>query len=249
MALIACKDCKAEISTDAKACPQCGATNQAAYKGVRVAGLVYLGLIALAFYWFWGLFTPDAAQDVAKQPAAQVEEQPATVLAPQAFSNVSAMVEDFGDYSAENGSFTLVSSEPLHLQLAPTVVPGDLPENNVREVRRAALYGVYRTFIHTNAPAVKVTSVPNEVTFNPHASKILDKPGLVVTVTREQALQAVKQLIDVQQLSDLVLPEQAGTIQLDNWRKDFEAVYFGDEGQEALLNAIKASGGDLVNNG
>lgn len=59
MALIACKDCNVEISTDAKACPQCGATNPAAYKGVRIGGLIYLGLIGLAFYWVWGLMTPE----------------------------------------------------------------------------------------------------------------------------------------------------------------------------------------------
>lgn len=249
MAMVACKECNAEISTDAKACPQCGATNQAAYKSVRVSGLVYLGFIALAFYWIWGLLTPDVAQETNKLPATQVEALPANNLAPQAFADVPAMIEDFGDYSAENGSFKLISSSPLHIQLAPTVVPGDLPENVQREIRRAAIYGVYRTLIHTSAPAVKVSSVPNQVTFNPQSSKILEKPSLVVTVTREQALQAVKKLIDAQQLSDLVLPEQAGTIQLDTWRKDFEAIYFGDEGQEALLNAIKASGGDLVNNG
>jgi hypothetical protein len=162
------------------------------------------------------------------------------------FADVPAMIEDFGDYSSENGSFKLISSTPLHLQLAPTVVSGDSPENVERELRRAVLYGVYRTFIHTNADAVIVTSMPNQVTINPHTSKLLDKPTLMATVTRAQALQAVKHLVDAQQLSDLVIPEQAGTIQLDNWRKDFEAVYFEDEGQKALLKQIQSSGGDLV---
>lgn len=59
MALMACKECKAEISTTAKTCPQCGGHNPAAYKSVRIGGLIYLGLIGLVFYWFWGLMSPE----------------------------------------------------------------------------------------------------------------------------------------------------------------------------------------------
>jgi len=46
-----------------------------------------------------------------------------------------------------------------------------------------------------------------------------------------------------------VRPEQAGTIQLDNWAPKFEDAYMTDKGQIRLLEAIKAAGGDLVNNG
>lgn len=203
-----------------------------------------LALLSAALIMVAGCGDNNSAGKVAPATAQQ-----ASSIAPLQFADVPAMIEDFGDYSSENGSFKLISSKPLHLQLAPTVVSGDLPENVEREVRRAALYGVYRTLIHTNADAVIVTSVPNQVTMNPHTSKLLGKPSLMITVTREQALQAVKHLVDAKQLSDLVIPEQAGTIQLDNWRKDFEAVYFKDEGQKALLKQIQASGGDLVNNG
>lgn len=59
MALIVCKECAAQISTDAKACPKCGAQNAAAYKGVRVGGLIYLALIALLFWGIWSIFTPS----------------------------------------------------------------------------------------------------------------------------------------------------------------------------------------------
>lgn len=58
MTLISCKTCDAQIAKEAKTCPQCGATNGEAYKAVRLAGLIYLGLIGLAFYWVWGLMSP-----------------------------------------------------------------------------------------------------------------------------------------------------------------------------------------------
>lgn len=64
MALVECKDCKAQISTDAKSCPQCGAINAVAYRGVRLGGLIYLALLGALFYWLWGLMSPDARGQV-----------------------------------------------------------------------------------------------------------------------------------------------------------------------------------------
>lgn len=188
----------------------------------------------------------------AEQPV-ETDAQPAVSQAapqgPLKFESVAAMIEDFGDYSAENGTFKQVTDAPLQIQLATTVAAGDLQENIDRELRRAALYGVYRTFIHTDTDAVKVRVVPNELAGSPPTLTVRERPNLEVTVTRAQALQAAQSLVQVEQLSDLVTPEQAGKIQLDNWRKDFEGVYFKDDGQEALLKAIQAAGGDVVNNG
>lgn len=59
MALIDCKTCTAQIAKEAKTCPQCGATNGEAFKGVRFAGLIYLALLAGIFYWLWGVLTPS----------------------------------------------------------------------------------------------------------------------------------------------------------------------------------------------
>lgn len=168
---------------------------------------------------------------------------------PLQFKSVAEMIEDRGDYAEENGSFKLVSDKPLEIQLAPTVVPGDLPENVQRELRRAALYGVYRTFAHTNVNAVSVTVVPREVTLNPVTSKLLKKPSVQISVTRDQAMTAAGKFVEASSASDLVVPEAAGDTQLDEWTPAFQNLYFKDAGQLQLLNAIKAAGGDLVNNG
>lgn len=170
-------------------------------------------------------------------------------LKPLQFATVGEMIEDLSDYSAENGTFKLLSTEPLKIQLAPSIVPGDLPENNAREIRRAALYGVYRTLVHTDADKVTSVAVPREVNIREQTSKVLSKPSLSITVTRAQALKAAGHFLKVQSAADLVRPEQAGTIQLDNWAPKFKDAYMTDKGQIRLLEAIKAAGGDLVNNG
>lgn len=168
---------------------------------------------------------------------------------PLQFKSVAEMIEDRGDYAEEDGSFKLVSAKPLKIQLAPTVFSGDLPENVQRELRRAALYGVYRTFAHTNAEAVSVTAVPREMTVNPVTSKVLNAPSVQISVTRDQAMMAAGRIVKASSASDLVVPEAAGDSQLDEWTPAFQDLYFKDAGQLQLLNAIKSAGGDVVNNG
>lgn len=180
---------------------------------------------------------------------APVGQALAADLKPLHFATVGEMIEDLGDYAAENGTFKLLSTEPLKIQLAPSIIPGDLPENNEREIRRAALYGVYRTLVHTDADKVTSVAVPREVNIREQTSKVLSRPSLSITVTRAQALKAAGLFLKVQSAADLVRPEQAGTIQLDNWAPKFEEAYMTDKGQIRLLEAIKAVGGDLVNNG
>lgn len=208
------------------------------FKGLTLA-LLSAALISLS-----GCGEGEKPINSVAQPAA-TQESP---LSPLHFADVTSMIEDFGDYSVETGTFKLISDSPLEIQFAATVAAGDLPENVQRELRRAALYGVYRTFVHTDTGVVKVKAVPNLMT-SATARSIQESPSLEVTVTRDQALQAVQSLVPAGSFSDLVLPERAGKIQLDNWTKSFEPLYFKDEGQQALLKAIQAKGGDLVNNG
>lgn len=167
-------------------------------------------------------------------------------LKPMHFDDVPAMIDDFGDYAADNNTFQLISSKPLEIRLSPSVVSGEPAENAESEVRRAGLYGVYRTLIHTDAPAVTVQVVPREVTLNPQSVRLLSSPALQISATRAQALAAASKLTKVKDLDALVVAEQAGNIQLDNWRADFEALYFKDAGQQALLDALKASGATVT---
>lgn len=169
---------------------------------------------------------------------------------PLQFASVSEMIEDRGDYAAENETFKLLSTSPLKIQLAPDVVPGDLPENMQREVRRAALYAVYRTFVHTNAKKVEVVAIPREVHLGPTPTfKFLDKPSVWIRVTREQALKAAASLTKAKSYPELVKAEEPSDMQMDDWVPTFERLYFSAEGQLQLFKAIKAAGGDLVNNG
>jgi len=153
---------------------------------------------------------------------------------PQQFGSVGEMIEDRADFSEELGTFKLISAHPLHIQLAAQVVANDLPEVVLSEVQRAAIYGVYRTLIHTNVDKVRVTAVPMEVTLNPWSGRMLKSPIVDLEVTRAQALKAVAAKIPAEALNDLI----EITAHSDSWAKPFEGLYYKPEGQQALIKTL-----------
>lgn len=171
---------------------------------------------------------------------APVQATPALPLKPQRFATVEELIEDFADFSDENGTFKVLSSQPLHIRMAAQVVENDLPETVQTEVQRAALYGIYRTLIHTEAPSVHVTAVPMVVTLNPYSARFMDSPKVDLEVTREQALQAAKQHVGADALDELVAPDASMGIQLDSWSKAFEPFYYRFERQQELLSTLGA---------
>ncbi|MDR8014087.1 hypothetical protein [Ectopseudomonas guguanensis] len=200
-------------------------------------GLFGLAALSLAVLVLGGCGETEAPKVV----EASAAEAPASgPLKPMKFATVTEMIDDKADFSEENGTFKVISSEPLHIQLATQVVANDLDEVKLAEVRRVALYGVYRTLIHTDAPSVRVSALPMEVTLNPYTARYLDSPKVEIAVTRDEALQAVAGLIEVDTLEDLVTPNTDLGIQIDAWSKPFEPLYFKPEGQQALLAALQS---------
>lgn len=150
------------------------------------------------------------------------------------FDTVSEMIEAFSDYNADDGSFLTLSEDPLHIRLTKIIVDGHSEKVIRSELKRAVLYGVYQTFIHTDEPEIAVTAQPMLTTFNPHSQKLLDKPAYQVKVTREQALAAVQKFLNVQKLSELKTQSKYGSM----WSDDFNKIYYED--QKPGLNAFYA---------
>lgn len=187
-----------------------------------------------------GLISAEPKEGLAVTGADNVSTADAETLTPMKFATVMEMIDDRADFSEENGTFKVISTEPLHIQLATEVVANDLDEVKLAEVRRVALYGVYRTLIHTDAPSVRVSALPMEVTLNPYTARYLDSPKVEIAVTRDEALRAVAGLIEVDALEGLVTPNADLGIQIDSWSKPFEALYFKPEGQQALIAALQS---------
>jgi hypothetical protein len=113
MALVACHECKKEVSTEAKTCPACGAKVRKPPKQVSRNTLIILGLLALAFVGVsiegQKAREQEAAAKTPAQRAAEQKERTQDALAavgaatlkkamkdPQSFSLTSLVVMDDG---------------------------------------------------------------------------------------------------------------------------------------------------------
>jgi len=129
---------------------------------------------------------------------------------------------DLNDYPEENGRFKILSSTPLHIQLSPTIVDGDRKDVIDEIVKRAIIYGVYRTFIHTKADKVTVTVLPKDLMKN----RYFKQYKKTYTVDRSYAIEVSKLLLG-QNLSGLIDESLF-------WSKSFKKGYYSDQGEPGL---------------
>lgn len=154
---------------------------------------------------------------------------------PSKFSSVQAMIKDFKDYSQGNGTFKVLAREPLHIQLSPIVVPGDFPEVIDAQVKRAVIYGIYRSFVHTPADRITVTAIPLERNPRTDSTRYLTAYKRTVTKTRSQALELVRHHLRVTTFDALVADERMGQLVVpDQWTKAFNRLYYQDQGAPGL---------------
>jgi hypothetical protein len=154
---------------------------------------------------------------------------------PSKFGSVQAMIKDLKDYSQENGTFKILAREPLHIQLSPIVVPDDFPEVIDAQVKRAVIYGIYRSFVHTPVDRLTVTAIPLERNPRTDSTRYLNAYKRTVTKTRNQALELVRRHLRVATFDALVTDERIGQFVVpDQWTRAFNRLYYQDQGAPGL---------------
>lgn len=154
---------------------------------------------------------------------------------PSKFSSVQAMIKNFKDYSQENGTFKVLARQPLHIQVSPIVVPGDFPDVIDAQVKRATIYGVYRSFVHTPVDRITVTAIPLERNPRTDSTRYLTAYKRTVTKTRSQALELVRRHLRVATFDALVTEERIGQHVIpDQWTRAFNRLYYQDQGAPGL---------------
>jgi|tagenome__1003787_1003787.scaffolds.fasta_scaffold20956011_3 hypothetical protein len=154
---------------------------------------------------------------------------------PSKFASVSAMMSSLNDYTQENGTFKILRREPLHIQVSPMVFPGDFPDVIDAEVKRAVIYGVYRSFIHTSVNQITVTAIPKELNPRTKSSRYLGAYKRTVTKTRKEALDLVRRYLHVATFDALVEDQRiGGSVVSDIWTKAFNRLYYQDQGPPGL---------------
>jgi hypothetical protein len=138
--------------------------------------------------------------------------------APEKFQSVDQMMEEFGDFTKEKNGYELISKSPLHIRLSALTMPADSVDSVNTSNQRALVYGVYRTFINTNVDKVTVTAIPAQVTLDgknkrPH---LLSDIKLIVTKTRQQAMQDISRFMKIKSMNELVDQDDFWTEQFEN---------------------------------
>lgn len=186
--------------------------------------------------------TEQSAQpDTATNGAANVAREPNE---PEERPSFRQMMNDRNEYSEEAGTLIIKSESPLEVTLYTTDAIKQSDEIKTEDMRKAVLYGIYRTFIHTNEPEITVTAHPLDIkSFNPYEAEKNHTLKVSVSVTREQAFEAVQRLIpDTTSFDDLTTVKTVGGLTLeDEWTDAFGKLYWNAEGQIKLLDALRSA--------
>ena len=140
------------------------------------------------------------------------------------------------DYSVEDGSLKLLSAQPLHIQLAPKFLPSELDHPAAKErtlieamLARTLLYGVYRSFIHTDVPEITVTAVPLVKNPTSGTQQYLQPLAQRIRVSREAALSAAIRVLGIDRFEDMITTRWQNGIEYKNqWSERFELGYYSD---------------------
>jgi len=158
---------------------------------------------------------------------------------PAHFDTVEEMISEFNDYPPDVGQFKVIKKDPLHIQLSPLVTPEDYPEVIEDQVRRALIYGIYRPFIHTSVPRIRVTAIPMIINFQNGNKRYLEGYKRTISLDREKALSVIKKYLHVSSFSDLVTEKKVDDMVFhDQWIGEFGRLYYNDQGYPGIKRFV-----------
>lgn len=150
------------------------------------------------------------------------------------FENVSDMMTAFNDYQYD-GQFKVSSDNPVHLELYEISTEANTKENLTYEQNKALIYGIYKSFTHTNIEQITVSAGVKDMQ---DPSKVIVKP-VTLTVTKEQALKALQAHTDAKDFKDLVADTSADFVLKGYSRSKISETLYKDEIQQAIINDLQ----------
>lgn len=142
--------------------------------------------------------------------------------------SVEAVGEFTQDFTTEQGTLKVLKKKPLHIQLR---IGTESDSKYAAEAMfRAYLWGVYRTFLHTNVDEVTVTVVsPVAVDGN---------TKFTATSTRARALDTVQQIPGIKGWDDLLTASQS-------WSEPMKRCMYSSYGKPGLRDCALGAAGKL----
>lgn len=122
-----------------------------------------------------------------------------------------ASIQEMADNWSYRYQFEVESEDPLHVRVFPEVYGNDDARSIFRDNWRAAIDGLYDSYIHTDSDQIIVDVIPLRYKSprDKSSPELLDEYTVTLEADREQALGIIKEFIDVSSLSEL--KEDQGT--------------------------------------
>ncbi|MBZ9576746.1 hypothetical protein [Modicisalibacter sp. MOD 31.J] len=184
-------------------------------------------------YWATTHYNPDLAVQILGSTIDQQAEIEASDTGPKQFASIKAAFEQFQDYPPGNGHFELVGNNPLHIRVSPDVFDADPSDVIHDSTWRAAFYGVFTTFVHTDAERVIVDAIPleNQEVGDEHPEPI-DAQRISLDMTRDDAISVVRELMGFDSVDQVKEPTQYGY----QWSGGFQSYYY--DNLDAFAEAV-----------
>lgn len=177
-------------------------------------------------YWATTHYAPELSVRIIGMTSSEAEV--ARVRSITKYANVAEMIVSLGDYDEDNGTYRLISADPLHIHLLPQVYQGDSTETVEGVLKRAVIYGVFKTLAHTDVNQVRVTSTPMMTRLNPISLTPQDSPRLDLSLSRAAALDAVQQFLEVDDVESVISHQGGGGFTYESWSDGFTNLYYED---------------------
>lgn len=121
------------------------------------------------------------------------------------FETVVEVLKNAHDYSKEDGTLKILSTNPLHIQVSSLVLEEETEKLKIRTAKHDIIYVVFQAFAQSDINKLTVTAIPLE--FKPQSGTItnnyLEQYKKTVTVNRKTAKQIFKKYLNTASFKDL----------------------------------------------
>jgi hypothetical protein len=121
------------------------------------------------------------------------------------YPTISAMIDSSGDYASDNGTFKIISENPLHIQISKIVMP-DTP---IDELKKGAMEGIvyiaYQAFASTGIKDITITAVPLIYDATNDKKLGFSEPArYTATISRDKAQEVMQKIVGITNFDDLL---------------------------------------------
>jgi hypothetical protein len=145
--------------------------------------------------------TPSTVKTVTDSPVNKMSSRKKH----SSYTSIAEMMEDDYGYASDNGTFKIISKQPLHIQISQIVMPSMSGEEMKDMSLEGLIYITYMTFATTPIEEITITSVP--MVYDGATSTNLgffESGRYTISINKEKARQVMLRICGTSDFDDLL---------------------------------------------